>query len=136
MPRALSLDEAQQVVDAVLAECRRRGVAAGVAVVDERGDLFFAARMDGASFYDPDVAYGKAIASALWEAPSKGLAATSAGNSVQQRANSLNGGRLVFAPGAVPLLREGAVVGAVGVSGPGADLEDELAALGAGALPA
>ena len=130
----VTLDEAQAIADAAVAEARNRGLAVGVAVVDGRGDLVFAVRMDGARGYDPDVAYGKAIASALWEAPSKGLAATSAGNTVQQRANSLNGGRLVFAAGAVPLLRDGEVIGAIGVEGAGGELEDEIAGLAATVL--
>lgn len=134
MPEALSLREAQQILDAVIAESESRGVSTAVAVVDARGDLILAARLDGARFYYPDVAYGKAMGAAMWRESSRVLSQRSATNSVQQRVNSLSGGRIVFAPGAVPLWRHGEVVGAVGVGGSGPDTDEELAKLGASAF--
>jgi glc operon protein GlcG len=105
-----------------------------VAVVDARGDLILAARMDGARHYYPDVAYGKAIGAAMWEENSRVLAQRSTTNSVQQRVNRLHGDRIVFAAGAVPLRREGVVVGAVGVGGSGPDSDEEIATIAAQAL--
>jgi uncharacterized protein GlcG (DUF336 family) len=46
----------------------------------------------------------------------------------------LNGGRIVFAPGAVPLQREGVAIGAIGVGGAGPDIDEEIAMIAAGAL--
>ena len=45
--------------------------------------------------------------------------------------NGLNGGRIVFAPGAVPLIRDGEVIGAIGVGGSGGESDSEIAALAA-----
>ncbi len=134
MPNPISLEDAQRMVQAALAESRRRRVLTAVSVVDARGDMILTCRLDGARSYYPDVAYGKAIGSALWGDPSKTLSARSGNNSVQQRVNSLNGGRIVFAPGAVPLLREGVVIGAIGVGGSGGESDEEIAILAAKSL--
>jgi glc operon protein GlcG len=134
MPSPISLQDAQRMAGAAIAESQRRDVKTAVAVVDARGDLILAARMDGARHYYPDVAYGKAIGAAMWEENSRVLAQRSTTNSVQQRVNRLHGDRIVFAAGAVPLRREGVVVGAVGVGGSGPDSDEEIATIAAQAL--
>jgi uncharacterized protein GlcG (DUF336 family) len=136
MARPLSLDDAQRMVEAALTESRKRSVLTAVSVVDARGDMILTCRLDGARSYYPDVAYGKAIGSALWGDESKNLSARSGNNSVQVRVNALNGGRIVFAPGAIPLRRDGEVVGAIGVGGSGPESDSEIAALAAQRLDA
>ena len=136
MAKALSLEDAQRMTEAALAESRRRNVLTAVSVVDARGDMILTCRLDGARSYYPDVAYGKAIGSALWGDESKNLSARSGNNSVQIRVNGLNGGRIVFAPGAVPLMRDGEVIGAIGVGGSGGESDSEIAALAAKLLDA
>ena len=131
MPRPISLEEAMRMVEAALAESRRREAKTAVSVVDARGDMIVTCRLDGARSYYPDVAYGKAIGAALWGDASRNLSARSGNNSVQQRVNSLNGGRIVFAPGAVPLLRDGVVIGAIGVGGSGGESDEEIAVIAA-----
>jgi uncharacterized protein GlcG (DUF336 family) len=82
MAKPLSLEDAQRMVEAALAESRRRNVLTAVSVVDARGDMIITCRLDGARSYYPDVAYGKAIGSALWGDESKNLSARSGNNSV------------------------------------------------------
>jgi uncharacterized protein GlcG (DUF336 family) len=134
MEPSISLEDAQRIVGAAIAESQRRGVKTAVAVVDARGDLVVVVRLDGARHYYPDVAYGKAMGSAMWQEPSRVLSQRSGTNSVQQRVNRLSGDRIVFAPGAVPLRRDGVVIGAVGVGGSGPDSDEEIATLAAQAL--
>jgi uncharacterized protein GlcG (DUF336 family) len=134
MPAPISLEDAQRMVAAALAESRGRNVKTAISVVDARGDMIIACRMDGARSYYPDVAYGKAIGAALWGDLSRNLSARSGNNSVQIRVNALNGGRIVFAPGAVPLLRDGEVVGALGVGGSGGESDEEIAVIAAKVL--
>jgi uncharacterized protein GlcG (DUF336 family) len=136
MPQPITRKDAQRIAEAAIAESERRGVATAVAVVDARGDLIIAVRLDGARSYYPEVAYGKAMGSALWQEPSRGLSQRGGNNSVQQGVNRMQGGRIVFAPGAVPLKREGVVVGAVGVGGSGPDSDEEIAILAAKSLDA
>src|ERR1041385_2935861 len=134
MQQAISLDDAQRVAGVAVAESQRRGLTTAVAVVDARGDLVIALRLDGARHYYPDVAYGKAMGAAMWGEPSRVLSQRSGTNSVQQRVNRLNGDRIVFATGAVPLRRDGVVIGAVGVGGSGPDSDEEIAMLASQAL--
>jgi len=134
LPQPITLKDVQRMVAVAIAESERRGVKTAFAVVDARGDLILAARLDGARHYYADVAYGKAMGSAMWEENSRALSGRAATNSVQARVNRLSGDRIVFAPGAVPLRRDGTVVGAIGVGGSGPDSDEEIATLAAQAL--
>lgn len=134
MAGSLTLKDARRMADAAIAESERRGVKTAVAVVDARGDLILVMRIDGARHYYPEMAYGKAMGSALWEEPSRALSQRSGTSSVQQRVNGLQGGRIVFAPGAIPLIRDGIVVGAIGVGGSGPDSDEEIARLASQSL--
>ncbi len=136
MAAPISLEDAQRMVEAALTESRQRNVQTAVSVVDARGDMIITCRLEGARSYYPDVAYGKAIGAALWGDHSRNLSARSGNNSVQARVNSLNGGRIVFAPGAVPLRRDGVVVGAIGVGGSGGDGDEQIAEIAAKRLDA
>jgi uncharacterized protein GlcG (DUF336 family) len=136
MAERLNLKEAQRVLDIAIEESTRRGVKTAIAIVDPRGDLIVAARLDGARYYYPDVAYGKAMASAMWEADSSTLTRGTGTNTVQQRVNAMNGGRMVFAGGAVLLLRSEDIVGAIGVGGSGPQSDEEIARVAAAALSA
>jgi len=136
MADRLNLREAQRLLNLAVEESERRGVRTAVAVVDARGDLIAAARLDGARYYYPDVAYGKAMAAAMWEADSSTLGRGTGTNTVQQRVNSMNGGRMVFAGGAVPLRRGDEIVGAIGVGGSGPESDEQIARFAASALDA
>ena len=137
MRESISLEEAQRVLEAALSECRRRGFRTAVAVVDAHGDLVTAARLDGARHYYADVATGKAMSAAIFEESSRTAGTRpmpggappipSRPDSVPSRVNALHGGRIVYAAGAVPLMRDGTVIGAVGVGGSGPDTDEEVA---------
>jgi len=62
----ISLSEAQQVIDAGLAQADSAGVLLSISVVDPRGDLIAMARMDGALWRTPPLSRGKALASACF----------------------------------------------------------------------
>lgn len=131
----ITLDEAQKVVLVAVELSRIKGVRTAVAVVDNAGSLIALARLDGARSYYPDIARGKAMATALWDGtPSRQLAGQSGTNSVQQAVNHMHGGRIVFAPGAVAIMRRGEMIGVVGVGGSGPDSDEEIAMEAAQAL--
>ncbi len=133
----ITLDEAQRVVAAAVDMSRGKGVRTAVAVVDNAGSLIALARLDGARSYYPDMARGKAMATALWDGiPSRELISRAGGNSVQVAVNHLHGGRIVFAPGAVPIMRDGEMIGAVGVGGSGPISDEEIATEAAKVLDA
>jgi uncharacterized protein GlcG (DUF336 family) len=133
----LSLEDAQRVLVASLAEAKELGVAVSVAVVDARGDLVALARMEGAGHAAGDIARGKAQAAAMFGVSSATYQAM-AGDPMMQRINELSGGTVVYWQGGMPVKRDGVVVGGVGASGFFSHPEsDEKAAIaGAEALSA
>ncbi|MFC2009115.1 heme-binding protein [Chloroflexota bacterium] len=63
--KMLGLDEADKIVDAIIAHTKRQnGIPVSVAVVDSRGDLLKFVRMDGASWNSIQVAQSKAYTAA------------------------------------------------------------------------
>ncbi|NPC97029.1 heme-binding protein [Nocardioides sp. zg-DK7169] len=110
--------EASRVLEVALEHAGALGVHVAVAVVDLRGADVLVARADGATWFTPGVARAKARTAALFERPSDELGV------LRERWPELldvvgadTGRDVVTLPGGVPLLRHGAVVGAVGVSG-------------------
>ncbi len=130
----LTLDEAQRVIAAARAEAEAKGERIGIVVVDTRGDVKASARCDGAVFRAMQLADGKAYASATHGQPSSALLPR-ADTAVMRALLQLEHGRMIPVPGAVPLIRDGAVLGAVGISGaPSGERDEEIAAAGAAAL--
>jgi glc operon protein GlcG len=125
---ALSQHEARVVADAVAAQAVCRDVHPVVAVVDAGGELVHLWRPDAAQVASVGVAGDKARTAALYRRPSKDFEEQAAGG----RPSALHLARAVPLQGGVPLVRDGVVIGAVGVSGASsADEDQELAMLGA-----
>jgi uncharacterized protein GlcG (DUF336 family) len=126
----LTLATARLIADATLAEGGRLGLhPLAVVVVDAGGAQIAALRQDGASPLRPDVALGKACGAALMGLGSRALAARAERNPAFAGAlTQLAGGRLVPVPGGVLIRENGAVIGAVGVSGDASE-QDEAAAM-------
>ncbi len=100
------------------------GVNLSCAVVDSRGDMIAMARMDGARFYTTDVARGKARMSALFGQPSGDMAEF--GNSPAfQSFNETISGPLYAFQGALPIMRDGELIGAMGCSGAASQVDED-----------
>lgn len=129
----LSQDGARLAAEAAGAEARARGVAPVVAVVDAAGELVHLWRPDAAQVASVGVATDKARTAALFRRPSKDFEDQAAGG----RPSALHLAGAVPLQGGLPLLVDGRVVGAIGVSGASSAPEDaELAGLGAAAFAA
>jgi glc operon protein GlcG len=129
----VTLQQAQKAIETAVAKSQSLGLRMAIAVVDERADLVALVRMDGVRAFAPDVARGKAMASALWGQPSAALAER-ATSSVFQVVSTLHGGRVVYGQGAVPLMRGTELLGSIGVSGARPEQDEEVAKAGAAAL--
>jgi uncharacterized protein GlcG (DUF336 family) len=129
----LTLKDAQKVLAAAEARAKAIGINVSISVVDARGDLVATQRMDGARWFTPDVARGKATVSATFGAPSGDFAERASGP-VFQSLNLMNQGGLVFGQGAVPVNRGAGVEGAVGVSGGSSEQDEDIAKAGLAAL--
>jgi uncharacterized protein GlcG (DUF336 family) len=129
----IELREAKTLLEAAEAKAAELGIKVATAVVDAHGDLLALSRMDGSRTFTPQVATGKAKVSALFQRPSDAFG-EAAGSAVMGFINELNAKQLVFLQGGLPIERDGATVGAIGVSGGLAAQDEEVAraALGTG----
>lgn len=127
----ISLDKAQTIVSGALAEARELGLKPiSVAVLDAGGHLIAFAREDGSSNLRPQIAAAKASG-----ALALGVSSRTIGEMAVERPTFINAAAGLNPAGIVPaaggvLVRgaDGAVIGAVGVTGDTSD-NDELAAL-------
>ena len=124
---SLTLAEAEQVLAASKVKVLEMGAKMSVSVVDPRGDLIAMFRTDGASWRTPPISRGKAVAASCFGRPSAELA-ENAQSPVYRALLAMEGGHMIPGQGALPVYRDGELVGAVGGSG-GTGQQDEDAAL-------
>jgi glc operon protein GlcG len=125
---ALTLTEANRMIQVALAKAQQLNVKISVAVCDTGGNLVAFNRMDGAIAVSAMVAQGKAAASAGFGRASGTLPADS---SVIQAVIAAHGGRMLPAQGAVPVVKSSELVGAIGASGATAEQDEQCAQAGA-----
>ena len=115
----LTLERAIECIDRGTARARELGVLVAVAVVDEAGHLVACHRMDGALWVTPEIARAKANAAAAFRASTQDLETRFAGARQLFAGNvaGLDHYQFVFGRGAVPVVQDGRIIGAVGVSG-------------------
>ncbi|HYK95489.1 MAG TPA: heme-binding protein [Candidatus Dormibacteraeota bacterium] len=123
----LTLGAAKAMMKAAMAEGRRLGVALSVAVVDQGGQLVAFERMDAADLVTIGLAQDKAWTALMNRMPTRDLAPLVQPGAEFYGYASIGRGRTIVFAGGVPLLRDGVLVGGVGVSG-GSLEEDQAAA--------
>jgi uncharacterized protein GlcG (DUF336 family)/uncharacterized RmlC-like cupin family protein len=127
---ALTYERARTAAERSGVEASARGVAPVVAVVDAEGELVYLWRPDAAQVASVGVATDKARTAAIYRRPSRDFEQQAASG----RASALHLARAVPLQGGMPILEDGYVVGAIGVSGASsADEDQELAEIGADA---
>jgi uncharacterized protein GlcG (DUF336 family) len=130
----ITLEEAQRILSAAEEKARQMDQPMNIAVMDAGRNLVAFHRMDGAWVASTDIAIDKAFTSA-----GRGLTTRKIGEMAQPGQplfgiNTTNGGRIVIFAGGIPLMRDGEVIGAVGVSGGTVDEDEEVAEAGVAAL--
>jgi uncharacterized protein GlcG (DUF336 family) len=128
---SLSLEEADRMARAAIVKAKQLNIKLSVAVCDAGGHLMAFNRMEGAIWISATVAQGKAVAATAFGRPSGAVPADSP---VVQAILATQGGRLVPAQGALPILRSGELIGAIGGSGGTAQQDEECARAGLAAL--
>lgn len=119
------------MLDAALAEATRIGVPQCVAVVDSGGHLLAFGRNDGARTGSISIALSKAVSAATRKRPT---ADEAGGDTLLAIRLALAADRVTGIGGGLPLLVDGQVVGAVGVSSGTVDEDTTVAKAGAAAL--
>jgi uncharacterized protein GlcG (DUF336 family) len=130
----LSLEDARECIARGTARARELGFRVAIAVVDEAGHLVACERMDGALWLTPEIARAKANAAAAFRATTLELEERFTKRILfADNVASLGDYRLVFGKGGVPIVTNGTIVGAVGVSGAvPADYDHDIADTAAG----
>jgi uncharacterized protein GlcG (DUF336 family) len=124
----ISLDRAQAVIQAAVAEAKKRNWKMNIAVADSGGNLVAFQRVDGAMLASIQIAKHKARAAATFRRPTKIF---EDGIQLMHLNYLLTFDGVIASRGGIPLIEKGSIVGAIGVSG-GTDSQDETAS-GAGA---
>ena len=130
--RVLTLTVAKKIAEAAEAEALRRGATVVIAVVDDGGYLLVLERLDETQVASVEVGIAKARTAAIFRRPSKVFE------------DQVRDGRIAAlglpgaAPlqGGIPIVFEGKVIGAIGVSGNTPQEDEDIAKVGAGALAA
>jgi glc operon protein GlcG len=129
---SIGLDAAKKAAAAAIAEARKNNLFMAVAVVDTGGYLVYFEKMDGTQTGSVDLAVEKARASVLFRRPTKffqdGLAAGGEGLRFLRLTGSIP------VDGGNPLVVDGKIVGAVGVSGGTSDQDGRVAKAGADSM--
>jgi uncharacterized protein GlcG (DUF336 family) len=121
---ALTLDDANRMVTAAIAKAREMNIGMSIAVVDAGGHLLAFNRIEDSMWLAAHAAQGKAVATSALGWPSADIPGD---NPVIQAIFASLGGLMVPAQGAVPIRRDGILIGAIGGSG-GTGEEDEVCA--------
>ena len=127
---AITLATAKKIAAATIAECQKNKWNVAVAVVDTHGALLYFERLENTQYASNDIAIGKARAAATFQRPTRAFvdAIAKGGPAV------LSLGPIYASPGGVPLMVDGKVVGAVGVSGVTGDQDEQCAKAGASGM--
>ncbi len=118
----ISLDQAQAVIDAAMAEAKKRNWKMNIAVADSGGNLLAFQRMDGAMLASIQIAQHKARAAAIFRRPTKVF---EDGINLMHLNYLLAFDGVIASRGGIPLIDEGTIIGAIGCSG-GTDSQDEI----------
>jgi uncharacterized protein GlcG (DUF336 family) len=122
------------MLEAAADKAAAANVKVAIVILDARGDLKAAVRLDGAQWRAVPIAQGKAFAAAIHDLPSRDLAAR-ADSAIKRALMIREGGNIIPTQGALPIRLDGEPAGAIGVSGaPTSQLDEDIAAAGIAAL--
>jgi glc operon protein GlcG len=130
----LTYEDARRALDAIAKELKRRALPAVITVADDHGELIALMRMDGAPLSSIVIAENKAWTAARERKPSYEV-----GRAVRHPESGFDiayfgDRRYIGWGGGVPVVIDGAIVGAVAVSGAPEAVDVEMAALGVVAI--
>lgn len=130
----LTLADARTIIAAAEARATEIGQPMNIAVVDAGGNLISHVRQDGAWIGSVDISISKAWTSRAFDIQTKDLGENAQPTQQFFGIHTTNGGRVAIFAGGIPIQRDGAVVGGVGVSGGTGDQDQAVAEAGAAAL--
>lgn len=112
----LDIEDARNLIAGVRAKADEIGVPMCIAITDESGGLIAFERMDGGKITSITIAIDKAFTAGGAKKATHEYGAASQPGAPAYGIGSAIGGRLMVVGGGLPVLADGAVVGAIGVS--------------------
>lgn len=125
----IGLDDAKRVTAGAVAEARKNNWNVAVAIVDVGGNLVYFEKLDGTQLGSVAVSQDKARSAALFKRPTKAFQDVLAAGGDGLRILRLQGA--IPIDGGVPILMDGKIVGAIGVSGATSAQDAQCAIAGA-----
>jgi glc operon protein GlcG len=128
----ISVENAKKAAAAALAEAVKNHWTMAVAVVDPNGTLVYYEKMDNTQLGSANVAIDKARSAALYKRPTKAFQDALASGGAGLRVMSLRDA--IPVEGGVPLVADGKIIGAIGLSGANSDQDGQCAVAGAAVI--
>ncbi len=131
---SVTLEDAIRVLQAAVKKATEIGQPQDIAVCDVGGNLKAHYRMDGAHIGSVHIAINKAYTAVAFQCETKVLQELTRPDGPIYGLSDAHGGRLCVFPGGIPLIRDGNIVGAVGVSTGAVEQDQAVAEAGAAAF--
>jgi glc operon protein GlcG len=128
----IGLEQAKKVLAGAEAEAKKNNWNMVIVVLDSGGNLVMLARMDSTQLGSIEAAKDKALSAVLYRRPSKVFQDLVAQGGANLRLLKLAGADPI--EGGIPLMADGKIIGAVGVSGATSEQDGQVAKAGADAL--
>ena len=128
----ISLEDAKKAAAPALAEARKNNWTVAVAIVDPSGNLVYYEKMDHTQLGSAQFSISKARSAAQFKRPTKAFQDALAGGGVGLRVLKVEGA--VPVEGGIPIVMDGKIVGAIGVSGAASEQDSQCAKAGADTL--
>lgn len=128
----ITLEQAKTAMAAAEAEAKKNNWNVAMVVVDSGGHTVMAQKIDNTQYASIEIAAGKASTAVNFKRPSKALEDAVAGGGAGLRLLSLK--NITPMEGGVPVIKDGKIIGAVGVSGVLSSQDAQVAKAGADAI--
>jgi len=128
----ITLETAKKIAAPAIAEAAKNNWTVAVAIVDPSGNLVYYEKMDNTQLGSARIAVEKAATAAKFKRPTQAFQDALAKGAENWRILTLSG--VVAAEGGIPLLIDGKIVGAIGVSGMTSAQDNQCAKAGAESL--
>ena len=129
---SINLETAKKAAAAAAVEARKNNWNMAIAITDVGGALVYLEKMDATQTGSVKVAIGKARSAAMFKRPTKVFQDAVAAGGAGLRILGLDGA--VPIDGGLPIVMDGKIVGAIGVSGAAGDQDAQCAKAGVDAL--
>jgi glc operon protein GlcG len=139
VPQAIDLVTAKKLVAAAEQTARAANAKVGIAVVDADGDVVLHERLDGATARGLASSEGKARAALLFGVPTKQIKdAALAGKPLEAHVTITPAGahEITINQGGLPIVKDGKIIGGIGVGGSASSEDERFAQAGLDALQA